>query len=159
MCVLLAMVHRPGPWFNIKMSSYKYRKSHCGDKTILRPSYLHNGISYTGKKTSLYWIVAQWVSWWLLYECVNYALSWWCHVMEMLFPHCWPFVRGTISHKGMLVKINILYQRNYYWNYQHLVGVREDELETVLKWLLYAHCGHGTILPQLLCVDDVLARE
>ena len=30
-----------------------------GDKTILRPSYLHNGISYTGKMTSLYWIRAQ----------------------------------------------------------------------------------------------------
>ena len=36
----------------------QYRKSHCGDKMILRPSYLHNGISYTGK-TSLYWIGAQ----------------------------------------------------------------------------------------------------
>ena len=24
----------PGPWFNIKMSSYQYRKSHCGDKMI-----------------------------------------------------------------------------------------------------------------------------
>ena len=46
--------HPPGPWFNIKMTSYQYRKSHCGDKTILRPSYLHNGISYTGKMTSLY---------------------------------------------------------------------------------------------------------
>ena len=42
----------------IKMTSYQYRKSHCGDKTILRPSYLHNGISYTGKMTSLYWIRA-----------------------------------------------------------------------------------------------------
>ena len=40
------------------MSSYQYRKSYCGDKTILRPSYLHNGISYTGKTTSLYWIGA-----------------------------------------------------------------------------------------------------
>ena len=48
----------PGPRFNIKMTSYQYRKSHCGDKTILRPSYLHNGISYTGKTTSLYWIRA-----------------------------------------------------------------------------------------------------
>ena len=47
------------PWFNIKISSYQYRKSHCWDKTILRPSYLHNGISYTGKMTSLYWIRAQ----------------------------------------------------------------------------------------------------
>ena len=49
----------PGGWFNIKMSSHKYRKSHCGDKTILRLSYLHNGFSYTGKMTSLYWIRAQ----------------------------------------------------------------------------------------------------
>ena len=48
----------PGPWFNIKISSYQYRISHYGDKTILRPSYLHNGISYTGKMTSLYWIRA-----------------------------------------------------------------------------------------------------
>ena len=68
----------PGGWFNIKMPSYQYRKSHCGDKTIvnikmpsyqyreshcgdktiLRSSYLHNGISYTGKMASLYWIRA-----------------------------------------------------------------------------------------------------
>ena len=41
------------------MTSYQYRKSHCGDKTIWRPSYLHNGISYTGKMTSLYWIRVQ----------------------------------------------------------------------------------------------------
>ena len=45
-------------WFNIKMLSYQYRKSHCGDKTVVRSSYLHNGISYTGKTTSLYWIRA-----------------------------------------------------------------------------------------------------
>ena len=51
---------RPGPWFDMKMSSYQYRKSHYGDKTILRPSYLHNGISYTGKMTSLYWIGTLW---------------------------------------------------------------------------------------------------
>ena len=41
------------------MSSYQYRKSHCRDKTILRPSYLHNGISYTDKMASLCWIRAQ----------------------------------------------------------------------------------------------------
>ena len=34
----------PGPQFNKKMLSYQYRKS------------IHNGISYTGKMTSLYWI-------------------------------------------------------------------------------------------------------
>ena len=44
----------PRPWFNIKMPSYW--KSHCGDKTAVRSSYLHNGISYTGKMASLYWI-------------------------------------------------------------------------------------------------------
>ena len=49
---------RSGPRFNIKMTPYQYRKSHCGDKTISRPSYLHNGISCTGKRTSLYWIGA-----------------------------------------------------------------------------------------------------
>ena len=50
---------RSGLWFNIKMPSYQNRKSHRGDKTILRPSYLHIGISYTGKMTSLYWIRVQ----------------------------------------------------------------------------------------------------
>ena len=49
----------PGPWFNIKTSSYQYRKSHCGDKTVVRSSYLHNGISYSGKMTSLYWFGPQ----------------------------------------------------------------------------------------------------
>ena len=48
----------PGARFNIKMSSYRYRKSHCGDTTVVRSSYLHNGISYTGKMSSLYWIGA-----------------------------------------------------------------------------------------------------
>ena len=47
-----------GPQFNLKMTSYQYRKSHCGAKMILRPSHLHNGISYTGKRPSLYWIGA-----------------------------------------------------------------------------------------------------
>ena len=35
--------------FIIKWTSFQYWKSHCGDKTILRPSYLHNWNSYTGK--------------------------------------------------------------------------------------------------------------
>ena len=39
-----------GPHCNTKMSSYQYRKSHHGDNTIFQWSYLHNGISYTGKK-------------------------------------------------------------------------------------------------------------
>ena len=35
---------------------YKDGISHCGDKTVVRSSYLHIGISYTGKMSSLYWI-------------------------------------------------------------------------------------------------------
>ena len=36
-------------WFNIELWSFKYKKYHVD---------LHNGISYTGKTTSLYWIGA-----------------------------------------------------------------------------------------------------
>ena len=57
--ILIIKAYTTGAWFNIKMTSYQYRKSHCGDKTILRPFYLHSGISYIGKMTSLYWIRAQ----------------------------------------------------------------------------------------------------
>ena len=32
-----------GPQLNTKMSSYQYRKSYGGDKTVIRSSYLHNG--------------------------------------------------------------------------------------------------------------------
>ena len=44
----------PGDWFNINMPFYHYRKSHCVYRTFLWLSYLHSGISYTGKTTSLY---------------------------------------------------------------------------------------------------------
>ena len=39
----------PGPWFNIKILSDQYRKSHCRDKMVIRSYYLHNGISCSGK--------------------------------------------------------------------------------------------------------------
>ena len=41
-----------------------YRNSHCGDKTILRLSYFHYGISCTSKTTSVYWIstLASWIT-------------------------------------------------------------------------------------------------
>ena len=52
-------LYRPGPRFNMNILSYQYRKSYCGDETVVRSSYLHNGISYIGKMTSLYWIRAQ----------------------------------------------------------------------------------------------------
>ena len=57
-------LQEPGLWFNIKMSSSQYRKSHCGDKTVVRSSYLHNWISHIGKMSCLYWIGA------LIFKCV-----------------------------------------------------------------------------------------
>ena len=52
-------MYTPGPWFNIHMSYCQYIKSHYGERTILRPSNLHNVISYTSKMSYLYWIGAQ----------------------------------------------------------------------------------------------------
>ena len=45
-------------------------------KTILRPFYLHNGISYTGKTTSLYWVRSfhYTIYPWLM----NFVLFWLC---------------------------------------------------------------------------------
>ena len=38
------------------MLSFQYRNAQCRDKTVLRSSYLHHGISCISKMTSLYWI-------------------------------------------------------------------------------------------------------
>ena len=46
----------PMLWFNIKIASYQYLKSHCGYTKVVRSSYLNRVISYTGKMTLLYWI-------------------------------------------------------------------------------------------------------
>ena len=62
-----------GPWFNIKTPSYQYRKSHCGDKTVVRSSYLHNGVSYTGKMTSLYWTSP--LTWNKIYLILEWTLT------------------------------------------------------------------------------------
>ena len=58
-CNRFLSMAEPGLRFNIEMPSYQYRKPHCGDNTVVRSSYLHNGISYTGEIASLYWIGAQ----------------------------------------------------------------------------------------------------
>ena len=55
------------------MPSYQYRNSHCGDKTIVRWSYLHNGeigMSYNGKMASLYWISPKHT---ILIECLLWS--------------------------------------------------------------------------------------
>ena len=82
-----------GPWFNINMTSYQHRKSHCGDKTILRPSYLHNWIPYTGKTTSLYWIRAQ--------VCVM-------HSYRRVTAHFTSFCRMVNFDRHLIMKIQVI---------------------------------------------------
>ena len=111
--------HWPGPRFNIKMTSYQYRKSHCGDKTILRPSYLNNGISYTGKMTSLYWIrtlvfslMCAWTTVeqtmdmpviWDTFAHFMTSLQWSCFVLFWLYFSSWwiHVIYLPISHRFM----------------------------------------------------------
>ena len=47
---------------NTKMTFYQYRKSHCGDKMVVRSSYLHSGIFYSGKLASLHWTIPRSIS-------------------------------------------------------------------------------------------------
>ena len=120
----------PGPRFNIKMSSYQYRKSHCGDKTVVRSSYVHNGISYTGKMSSLYWIgteefrallVALFLVWTCFWKKKRSRGKWhettlrWFDLtvlfsVVMRFPHCqWinPAEYGS-SHCGLLTTFGVI---------------------------------------------------
>ena len=82
------------------MSSYQYSKSHCGDKTVVRSSYLHNGISYTGKMTSLYWIRALGpVS--LTFRQLSKEFSRNLYIVEIVILMCilsWNFVRAPKRH-------------------------------------------------------------
>ena len=61
--------------------SYPYRKSHCEDKTVVRSSYLNNGISYTGKTTS-FWIGTQEHSWWCPGPCRRVP-KWCCSIYHL----------------------------------------------------------------------------
>ena len=68
-----------GGGFNTNMTSYRNRNPHCGDKTILRPSfpsYLQNVIDCTGKTTSLYWTRAQVVTD-IILRVWKLAILWW----------------------------------------------------------------------------------
>ena len=59
----------PGPWISIKMSSYPYRECHSKDHLVVTSSYIQNGISYTYKVVSLYWIISRVPSLALVHNC------------------------------------------------------------------------------------------
>ena len=65
-----------------KMWPYWWRKSLCGDETVIRLSYLHTGNGYTGKTASLYWIV--WFGCDLYWCCLCWFL--WIDVTHLPIP-------------------------------------------------------------------------
>ena len=120
------------------MPSYQYRKSHYGDKTVVRSSYLHNGISYTGKMASFYWISPLvCFSWWALIDgfvqkrCVVTKLAW---VKYILLHFLWkPIGFGglrTSSHIWYAVCWNcIVYTYTYsYTSLAYICIIRMCEL-------------------------------
>ena len=127
------MSHRSGPWFNIKMQSYQCMKSHCGDKTVVRSSYLHNGISYTGKMSSLYWIGALsvccpcWFRIWQL-NCQNNFLA--------------SGSAGGISMK-IATKFNIVGSILVWYMYINTFLAR-----AIIKLTVF-HCRFATMSPQM----------
>ena len=83
------------------MSSYQYRKSHCGDKTVVRLSYLHNWWTY-GQITPYHLKTCVWkqmphgslqtvryLNWWV-YLCVYLCCHFICNIglsLNMLHQH------------------------------------------------------------------------
>ena len=120
---LLALCHcrwkDSGPWFNINMSSYQHRKSHRGDKTVVRSSYLHSGISYTGKMIYLYWFTPLisyqptqtytttkqsdvHISWDELFLCsVHIVSSWWILGIRLS-----TFITGYLRGTGAMARLS-----------------------------------------------------
>ena len=93
---------------NIKITYYQNTTSYCGGKTILWPSYLHNGISYNSKITSLYWIGAM-----LSKGMLNAAII---HSIGSLFEDRWVIhVSGYLSWFIMILVLGRCQQNNASW--------------------------------------------
>ena len=108
-------------------------KSHCRDETILRPSYLHNGISYTGKMASLYWIGAQNVSTSLNKNSV-FSAFW-------QLRHYW-FIKFCTHHSFYWSSVKSL-PANYCFIHSnhfrvHLCNIRQCQLR--FSWLAMVTC-------------------
>ena len=141
-----------GPRFNIKMTSYQYRKSHCGDKTILRPSYLNNGNSYTDKTTSLYWIGSQ-----VGQRSRSYAESWLlCICVSDFMKACikWPkFCRRillTFSCK------NVVCWFKFHWVFFPEVRLAISALIQVMVWY---RTGAALLVPVMTQFADACIRH
>ena len=105
------------------MTPYQYRKSYCGDKTILRPSYLHNGIFHG--KTSLYWLGA-------LYVLLTWRID---------------YCRKEKQQKGLLGKyplVNATLMSNRYSKYNYIWKSLKKRIAP--KYFLFLLCVHGSLI-------------
>ena len=100
-----------GSLFNIKMSSYQYRKSHCEDKTVVRSPYLHNGITCSGKISSLYWRFIRWLPGdVVVISKVNLHVC-----LKLIQRNSYLDIRSEIAFRPML--------QNFKWEKSSLIGV------------------------------------
>ena len=114
----------PGPWFNIKMSSYQYRKSHCGDKTVVRSSYLQIGISYIGKMVSFYWIgplEAQYILSFTTYK-ILFCMKWILDIHKSNNHYLYSSARYKVLRMASMWQM-------YYWNEQN-DGIKDYNRES-----------------------------
>ena len=130
---ILGTTSSTGPRFNIKMSSYQYRKSHCGDETVIRSSYLHNEIFYTGKISSQYWIRA-------LVIYVN--LHWWDSCKNILY-----FLHNVFWYT-LLISISI-----YQWQVMLILSKRCNCL-----WFLHFYKSNVICRNTPGCLDQYTSR-
>ena len=118
---------------------------HCGDKTILQPSYLHNRISYTGKMTSLHWIRAQ-GSWWfgntisqdIPREYFSFSTRRLTNLLKMAISDS---VQLILSHKLIInVSHTMWYYTHMYLEYTQPSNLPEFFHRTLLSWRIRIQC-------------------
>ena len=84
--------------FNLNVQSCHHRKSHCGDKTIIRIFYIHNEIDYTDKMAFFIGLHCKFVNvslFNLLDDCVRE-----CTNLLALWPSRWTERLNVVSGTG-----------------------------------------------------------
>ena len=92
---------------NIKMPSYQYKKSHCGDKMILWSSYVHNGFLI-------------WVRWHLYIKSgpLNNLWPFWALTINMWGPSYLSFTWSTSLLLMPWLLASLGHQQQWYWLYR-----------------------------------------
>ena len=134
------------------MSFCHYRKSHCGDKTVVRlSSNLHNGKYYAGKmEASLYWISPQYSELPTTTGRTNKSVGW--HIFRKLIK-CMHKLNYRVTYiVGKLIKIQVqkyvqdghfpkhIYTGNYYENkIIHLYFFPKIKAYPLLELICWSH--------------------